>query len=155
MPKGIATTLTHGHARRNNTSSTYTIWCLMLARCYNENVKEYRYYGGRGIIVCESWRRFENFLKDMGERPKDKCLERIDNDGDYEPSNCRWASRLEQARNKSNSRLITLNGETHCVGEWSEILRIPTQTIHNRIARDWPAWAILKRGQFKSVKQVF
>lgn len=80
-------------------SPTYKSWKGMHRRCYNSNYKRYPDYGGRGIGVCERWHSFENFLEDMGERPKGKTIDRIDPDGNYEPSNCRWATPEEQSRN--------------------------------------------------------
>lgn len=82
----------------------YTSWAGMFQRCYNLNNKSFPYYGGRGIRVCVKWHSFINFYEDMGDRPKGMSLDRIDNDGNYEPSNCRWATTSEQNKNKRGSK---------------------------------------------------
>lgn len=82
-------------------TETHSIWMGMWQRCTNPNNKKFYRYGARGISVCDRWKAFANFLADMGERPKGKSIDRINNDGNYEPGNCRWATALEQARNKS------------------------------------------------------
>lgn len=125
----------HGHSQRPE----YAIWAGMLARCFNPRLRAWRHYGGRGIVVCERWRElFENFLADMGPRPSPKhSIDRIDNDGDYGPGNCRWATRNEQARNVSRNRLVAHNGETKTVAEWFELHGngLPRRTFETRIAR--------------------
>jgi hypothetical protein len=93
----ISTALkTHGKSR----SPLYSTWVYMVQRCTNPKASHYRDYGGRGITICDRWRTFTNFLADMGPRPDGLTLDRIDNDGNYEPGNCRWATRSEQQRNK-------------------------------------------------------
>lgn len=97
---------THGAALAGRQSRTYRIWCAMKTRCYNPSVANWPLYGGRGIAVCERWRTsFPMFLRDMGEAPPGRSIDRKDNDGNYEPGNCRWATRLEQNRNTRRTRL--------------------------------------------------
>lgn len=95
----------HGQTNRNHQNRIYWVWSTMKQRCYNPKTKDYPRYGGRGITVCEEWRNsYLSFMRDMGERPHQFTLERINNDGSYEPRNCIWASPKQQANNKRNSR---------------------------------------------------
>ena len=114
----------------------YSIWCAMKARCQNSKVSNYHNYGGRGISVCERWETFENFYADMGD-----CggltIERIDTNGDYEPSNCRWATRKEQGNNKRNNRLLSFDGLTLTVQQWADRIGIGEATIRKRLRLGW------------------
>lgn len=121
-------------------SREYRIWHGMLSRCTRANVLHYNRYGGRGIRVCERWKSFENFLADMGKRPSPShSLDRIDNDGDYCPENCRWATKTEQSRNTSANRLITFAGDTKTLTEWAETLGLKASTLYARLVTlGWP-----------------
>lgn len=97
----------HGKSRVNGRPNpTYLSWICMQSRCYNIKNKSFADYGGRGIRVCERWAKFENFVADMGERPTGKTINRKDNDGNYEPGNCKWATAVEQARNRRRRRAV-------------------------------------------------
>lgn len=131
--------VTHGHARLRNVSKIYRTWQGVLKRCTNPNDTHYKYYGRRGITVCERWRKFENFLKDMGECPDGHSIDRIDNDGNYCKENCRWATKTEQMRNMSTNHLITFRNKTQCLIAWSKELNINRMTLYNRVTRlKWP-----------------
>lgn len=126
--------LKHGHKGSGQVSKEYTCWQNMKSRCDNPLDKSYKYYGGRGIIICERWRdSFENFYNDLGEMPQGHTLDRIDNDGPYSPENCRWATIDEQGYNKRSNRLITFNGETKALTQWAKILKINVTTLWNRL----------------------
>ncbi len=127
----------HGHGRRSSQTRIWRAWKSMLQRCEAPNNRGYSRYGGRGISVCERWHDFSNFLADMGERPEGLTLDRINNDGNYEPGNCRWATIKEQSRNKSTNRFIEFNGERRCLTEWAEVLGIKTGTLQARLKK-WP-----------------
>lgn len=123
-----------GRNHGQSETDTYKIWQGISKRCYNKNSQNYHLYGGRGIGVAERWLDYEKFLADMGERPsKEHTIERINHSGHYEPKNCRWATKLEQARNKRNNRIITVNGEARCLAEWIAVLGVSESTIKDRI----------------------
>ena len=129
-----ANKIVHGHRRRTGQSLTYSSWCMMLARCENTKFTEYHRYGDKGVTVCERWHDFSNFLADMGDRPSVKhSIDRYpDNSGNYEPSNCRWATSTEQNRNKSSNRLITMNDKTQPLAAWLEELGVKRYTFNHR-----------------------
>lgn len=113
-------------------SATYWCWVHMRQRCRNPHSNAFANYGARGISVCERWNEYGNFLTDMGERPDGHSLERIDVNGNYEPSNCTWATRKEQSRNTRSTRKITINGETFIAKDLAEKLGVKTDTIVSR-----------------------
>lgn len=126
----------HGYARNKNASPTYKIWYGMIRRCTKPRGKNWDWYKGRGIKVCKRWFSFLNFLKDMGERPSPKhSIDRIDNDGNYEPGNCRWATAKEQGRNTRKNCMLTYKGKTQCISAWAEELGISPFVIHTRLYR--------------------
>lgn len=128
---------THGQAHK---TAEWRVWTQMKIRCSRPNNPTYKYYGARGIKVCERWQRFENFFEDMGVRPSSKHeINRINNDGDYEPSNCEWATRLEQARNKTTSIRLTLGTQTLTLPEWAEKLGMKRTTLARRLSLGWSA----------------
>src|SRR5882672_2593482 len=94
--------ITHGHTLNASKTPEWSCWRAMQDRCYNKNIEQYLYYGERGITVCQRWiNNFEDFLRDMGHRPTpNHSIDRINNDGNYEPSNCRWATKKEQIQNR-------------------------------------------------------
>lgn len=122
----------------------YKAWINMKSRCENPAATSYEYYGGRGVSVCERWQKFEAFFDDMGHPPSPAhSLDRIDPDGNYEPDNCRWATSTEQVRNRRNNVILTFDGHTRCLSEWSHVTGIPYRTLLNRVRRNWKAERVL------------
>lgn len=126
-------------------TSTHRIWGAMLQRCRNPKDRHYKQYGGRGISVCERWNDFVNFIADMGERPPCLTIERINNDGHYEPSNCRWATRSEQQNNRRTNHRITAFGKTQTMAQWSREFGINSKTLERRLRCGMPAEEALTR----------
>jgi len=117
----------------------YRAWQHMKSRCYLPTNKKYHNYGARGIAVCDRWRdSFENFLEDVGQRPSPRhSLDRRDNNGNYEPANCWWATAKQQANNMRANHLITFNGVTKTLMQWSEETGLRPTTLFERINRGW------------------
>lgn len=127
----------HGHATGKPTPE-YKTWLGMKERCDNANSCYYNRYGGRGISLCGRWKEsFEAFLEDMGPRPSGTSIDRINNDGNYEPDNCRWATPKEQSRNKRNNRKIVLDGVERLTIEVADETGIPVLVIVKRLKRGW------------------
>lgn len=124
-------------------------WREMLSRCYNQNNDRYSRYGGRGIMVCERWRySFVNFFADMGKRPAWKTLDRRDNDGDYTPDNCRWATREEQQQNTRQTKYWKIHGVVYIgLGEAARKLGVPRPTLQWRFTRRVPGYECVARMQ--------
>jgi len=123
----------HGKSK----TKIHSAWSNMHRRCYDSTTDSFKTHGGRGIQVCKRWHTFENFLTDMGDVPTGMTLDRTNNGGNYSKSNCRWASVQTQARNRRTNRLLTFQGKTLAVCEWSERLGVSRFTIATRLHRGW------------------
>ncbi len=126
---------THGGA----SDPAYHCWHSMIYRCGSSTYHGYHNYGGRGIRVCERWQSFNAFLEDMGPRPSPRySIDRIDNDGNYEPGNCRWATRKQQHRNTRYNRMITHDGVTKCLTDWAASTGLSISSLRYRLNSGWP-----------------
>lgn len=129
-----------GCTHRLSNARLFNIWSQMKARCYNKNAPNYHNYGGRGIAICEEWladfQSFYDWAVSNG-YSDDLTIDRINNNGNYEPSNCRWATNTEQGENRRTSVILTYNGESHCINEWARITGIPAHVIAKRIKKGW------------------
>lgn len=124
-------------------------WHVMIARCHNPQTKSYARYGARGISVCQRWQdSFEDFLADMGPRPSlEHSLDRYPNQhGNYEPGNVRWATPTEQARNKTDNRMLTAYGRTQCIADWADEVGLGSRLLTDRLNLGWPVERALSEG---------
>lgn len=136
---------THGMSE----TKLYRAWASMLSRCYNSKTINYKYYGGRGIKVCEEWHKFENFYKDMGDRPDGCTLDRIENSGNYCKENCRWAKIITQRRNRSNNIYITYKGKTQIINDWAKEYNIYPAVIKYRLTKGYELDKIFKKSSYQ------
>ncbi len=130
---------THGMSH----TRTYTIWSTMRARCNNPSHKKYSRYGGRGISICARWNDYELFLADMGEAPIGYSIDRINNNGNYSPSNCRWATAKEQANNTRRNVWLTWAGKTLSISDWAIVLKMNGATLYQRFHKGWDTERVL------------
>ncbi len=124
---------THGQASYKYRTKTYTVWTGMKNRCLNKNNHAYDKYGGRGIMVCNRWMKFDNFYADMGEKPEGMSIERTDNSKGYSPENCKWATCIEQANNTRKNKCYEYNGESLTIPQWGRKLSINHKMLAKRI----------------------
>lgn len=128
----------HGHNRKGCSTPTYKSWRAIVQRCENPRCKKYPDYGGRGISMCSRWRNsYAFFLEDMGPQPAKHRIERKDNNGNYEPGNCRWATAKEQARNTRATRIVTYDGATCSLPEMCERHSLSYLLVYTRLYRGW------------------
>ena len=127
----------YGHGQTD--TRLYHIWCTMKARCNRPTAQKYARYGGRGIKLCEEWQAFENFYKWSMENgyAEDLSIDRIDNDGNYEPSNCRWVDNKTQSNNTSTNRRFVFMGKEYTMAQISDMTNVPYRLISRRISRGW------------------
>ena len=133
---------------------TYNSYLAMHQRCSNPNNIGWHRYGGRGIKVCKRWKSYDNFYEDMGERPENTTLDRMDNDKDYQPDNCVWATPRVQGRNKSSNHIVTLNGVEMCITDAASMLNVSTTCILYRLDHDLPLDMISVKGQPEEMRNI-
>jgi hypothetical protein len=149
----------HGHRKMEATSKTYHAWVHMNTRCHNQNIPQYKDWGGRGISICKRWGKFENFLADMGEKPDGMSLDRRDNNGNYTPRNCRWATSMEQGSNTRKSKFVVYKGVRMNISNAARLSEVSASLLSYRIRKGWPgdllfspACSNRKRGNGKADK---
>jgi hypothetical protein len=139
-----------------STSPEYYVWNAARERCFNLNDKRFPLYGGRGITMCAEWRAdFAAFIRDMGPRPSPKhTIDRIDNDGHYEPGNCRWVLNAVQQRNRRDLRWVTFRGETRILSDWAAHLGVPKWILFGRVRLGWTVERMLTEPVTQREKQI-
>ena len=143
--------------RTHNKSKTklYKVWKSMRKRCNNKNGTGYKNYGGRGIKVCKEWQKdfviFYKWAIDNGYK-ENLSIDRINNDGNYEPLNCRWADRITQNNNTRRNHFITIKNETHTINEWARIIGVPRTTIKSRLKYGWTGEKLLQSRRVQGIK---
>jgi hypothetical protein len=153
LQRSIESHTTHGMVD----APEYTVWATMFQRCTNPNHDKFATYGGRGISVCERWFFFENFFADMGQRPTPlHSIDRKDNDGNYEPENCRWATQKEQARNRRTSRMLNFQGRDMTLAEVAEISGVNYDLLKKRTKMGWDAErAVMTPSRVRNIRRSF
>jgi len=151
LRKEILDKSTHGLYKLD--PHVYGIWMKMVERCIKPASTSYKHYGGRGIKVCDRWLSLENFFEDMWPRPENTSLGRIDNDGDYEPENCRWETVEQQANNKQTTRRLTPLGKTQSMSQWAKEYGIPIETLFARLKTKTLEEALTMKGKRSGTHQ--
>lgn len=151
----------HGHTRKGHIHQDYHIWIGMKTRCLNKNSRLYKNYGGRGIKICERWLEsngigFINFIADMGPRPSlSYSLERVNNNGGYNPGNCKWATNSEQANNKRTNKRIIYGGESFTVAQFSRKVNLIPSNVARSLRLGYSPEEIVKRSRGRKNKNIF
>jgi hypothetical protein len=140
LGKGLRKRGPRPNPNANKYHELYAMWKGMRNRCLNPSGQDYALYGGRGIRICERWNNFRVFVEDMGLRPSKKhSIDRVDGNGDYCPSNCKWATQFEQMQHSSRNRFLTVNGKSKTLAQWARDAGIPRERIRDRLRRGWSA----------------
>jgi hypothetical protein len=153
---GLARKKPNIKSHKHTGTRIYRIWKNIKTRVNNKNNLGFNNYGGRGIKICDRWMKFENFLADMGYPPTNKhSIDRINNDGNYEPSNCRWATSIQQTRNQRSNVIIIYNGTLKCASEWAELFNISASVIRKKYKKGLSSEEIFKDVILKEIKSNF
>jgi len=149
---GTIKTERHMHGLTN--TPEYRVWSAMVQRCTNHKNKWYSYYGGRGIKVYKPWLIFDNFISDMGKRPLHGTIDRIDNNGNYEPGNCSWVTQKAQSNNTRRNHVLSHMGRRMTIAQWANDLGLKYSTLYGRINKNWPLDKALRKEYYHGTKVV-